>query len=60
MKGKLPYSTADDIARLAAYAMARSEFRFYVSQKEREVAVQHMDNTQMRATCCTIPMSCSA
>lgn len=48
MKGKLPYSTAGDIARLAAYAMARSEFRFYVSQKEREISVQHPDNTQTR------------
>src|ERR1700677_5092313 len=46
MKGKLPYSTAGDIARLAAYAMARSGFRFYVSQKQRDVAIQHMDGTE--------------
>ena len=48
MRGKLPYSTASDISRLAAYAMARSGFRFYVSQKEREVTVLHMDSTQSR------------
>lgn len=45
---KLPYSTAADMARLAAYAMARSGFRFYVSQKEREIAVQHIDGTESR------------
>jgi len=48
MRDKLPYSTAYDIARLSAYAMERSGFRFYVSQKEREVTVLHMDNTQSR------------
>jgi len=48
MKGKLPYSTAADIARLAAYAMGRRNFHFYVSQKEREIAVLHADNTQGR------------
>ena len=48
MKGKLPYSSSGDMARLAAYAMDRAEFRFYVSQKEREVTVIHMDNTQAR------------
>ena len=47
-EGKLPYSTSGDMARLAAYAMARSGFRFYVSQKEREITIQHMDNTQSR------------
>jgi D-alanyl-D-alanine carboxypeptidase (penicillin-binding protein 5/6) len=46
MEGKLPYSTSSDLARLAAYAMARSAFRFYVSQKERQITVQHMDNTE--------------
>jgi len=38
---KLPYSTATDMAQLARYAMNRSQFRFYVSQKEREIAVDH-------------------
>ncbi|MEO8043384.1 MAG: serine hydrolase [Spartobacteria bacterium] len=32
-----PYSTAADIARLARYAMNNAGFRFYVSQKEREI-----------------------
>lgn len=36
-----PYSTAADMAHLAIYAMNRSQFRFYVSQKERQIAVQH-------------------
>ncbi len=32
-----PYSTAADIARLTRYAMISAGFRFYVSQKEREI-----------------------
>jgi serine-type D-Ala-D-Ala carboxypeptidase (penicillin-binding protein 5/6) len=32
-----PYSTAADIARLTRYAMDNAGFRFYVSQKEREI-----------------------
>ena len=38
---RLPYSTAADMALLARYAMNRSQFRFYVSQKEREVSIDH-------------------
>lgn len=34
-----PYSTAADIARLTIYAMRSAGFRFYVSQKEREIAI---------------------
>lgn len=34
-----PYSTAEDIARLTAYAMNSAGFRFYVSQREREIAI---------------------
>ncbi len=34
-----PYSTAADVARLTRYAMDKSEFRFYVSQKTRKVSV---------------------
>lgn len=34
----LPYSSAEDIARLTRYAMNKASFRFYVSQKEREIA----------------------
>ncbi len=32
-----PYSTAADMARLTRYAMEKPGFRFYVSQKEREI-----------------------
>jgi D-alanyl-D-alanine carboxypeptidase len=33
-----PYSTAADLARLTRYAMHNAGFRFYVSQKEREIS----------------------
>ncbi|HEX8078271.1 MAG TPA: serine hydrolase [Chthoniobacterales bacterium] len=33
----MPYSTAADLARLARYATAKPAFRFYVSQKERQI-----------------------
>jgi D-alanyl-D-alanine carboxypeptidase len=36
----LPYSTAQDVARLARYAMNKASFRFYVSQKERQISFQ--------------------
>ena len=35
-----PYSTAEDLAKLVAYAMDSSAFRFYVSQKERKITIQ--------------------
>ena len=35
-----PYSTAEDLARLIAYAMDNSAFRFYVSQKERKISIE--------------------
>ena len=34
----LPYSTALDLARLTRYAMNKAAFRFYVSQKERQIS----------------------
>lgn len=34
----LPYSTAEDVARLTRYALNRASFRFYVSQKDRQIA----------------------
>ena len=34
----LPYSTAEDMARLTRYAMDKPSFRFYVSQKERQIS----------------------
>jgi len=33
----LPYSTAEDLAKLAGYAEANSAFRFYGSQKDRKI-----------------------
>lgn len=35
----VPYSTAQDLARLTGYAMANSAFRFHVSQKERKITL---------------------
>lgn len=34
----LPYSTASDMARLTRYAVNKAAFRFYVSQKERQIS----------------------
>ncbi len=34
----LPYSTVEDMARLTRYAMNKASFRFYVSQKERQIS----------------------
>ena len=34
----VPFSTASDMARLARYAMSNAGFRFYVSQKERQIS----------------------
>jgi serine-type D-Ala-D-Ala carboxypeptidase (penicillin-binding protein 5/6) len=38
-KGLQPYSTAADVAKLTVYAVSDPGFRFYVSQKERKVAI---------------------
>jgi serine-type D-Ala-D-Ala carboxypeptidase (penicillin-binding protein 5/6) len=35
----VPYSTAEDLARLTSYAMANSAFRFHVSQRERKITL---------------------
>jgi serine-type D-Ala-D-Ala carboxypeptidase (penicillin-binding protein 5/6) len=34
----MPYSSAIDLARLTRYAMNKASFRFYVSQREREIS----------------------
>ena len=34
----MPYSTAEDIARATRYAMNKAGFRFYVSQRERQIS----------------------
>jgi serine-type D-Ala-D-Ala carboxypeptidase (penicillin-binding protein 5/6) len=36
----MPYSTAADLARLTRYAINKPAFRFYVSQKERQISFQ--------------------
>jgi D-alanyl-D-alanine carboxypeptidase (penicillin-binding protein 5/6) len=36
----MPYSTAEDMARVTRYAMNKASFRFYVSQKERQIAFE--------------------
>ncbi len=43
----MPYSTAQDVARLARYAMNKASFRFYVSQKERQITF-HRDGRELR------------
>jgi len=42
----VPYSTAQDMARLSRYAMSRASFRFYVSQKERQITFQRGSRKQ--------------
>jgi len=39
LERRVPYSTAEDIARLTAYAMRNSAFRFHVSQRERKISI---------------------
>src|SRR3954451_3167250 len=36
----MPFSTASDLARLSRYAMNKPAFRFYVSQKERQISFE--------------------
>jgi D-alanyl-D-alanine carboxypeptidase (penicillin-binding protein 5/6) len=43
----MPYSTASDLARLSRYAMNKAAFRFYVSQKDRQIAFNR--GTQKKA-----------
>ena len=38
LERSLPYSTASDLGRLSRYAVNRASFRFYVSQKERQIS----------------------
>jgi D-alanyl-D-alanine carboxypeptidase (penicillin-binding protein 5/6) len=49
----LPYSTVEDMARLTRYAMNKPSFRFYVSQKERQISFNragHQLNYVLRNT----------
>ncbi len=36
----MPFSTAEDMARLTRYVMNKASFRFYVSQKERQISFE--------------------
>jgi len=44
LENRLPYSTASDVAHLAAYAMSNSAFRFFVSQKERRITIHRSES----------------
>jgi serine-type D-Ala-D-Ala carboxypeptidase (penicillin-binding protein 5/6) len=49
----LPYSTAEDMARLTRYAMNKASFRFFVSQRERQISFDragHRFNYVLRNT----------
>jgi D-alanyl-D-alanine carboxypeptidase (penicillin-binding protein 5/6) len=46
LERSVPYSSAEDLAKLTAYAMANSAFRFYVSQRERKIAILTADGGQ--------------
>jgi D-alanyl-D-alanine carboxypeptidase (penicillin-binding protein 5/6) len=49
----LPFSTAEDMARLTRYAMNKASFRFYVSQRERQISFDragHRFNYALRNT----------
>ncbi len=41
----MPFSTAVDLARLTRYAMNKASFRFYVSQRERDINFQRAGKT---------------
>ena len=45
-QGKVPYSTASDVARLTIYAMEKAAFSFICSQKERKVSVVSIGGRQ--------------
>lgn len=42
MEGSLPHSTAADIARLTRYAYSEPDFRFFVSQRHRDIYIDRM------------------
>jgi len=49
----LPFSTAEDMARLTRYAMNKASFRFYVSQRGRQISFDragHRFNYALRNT----------
>jgi D-alanyl-D-alanine carboxypeptidase len=44
--GTLPFSTASDIGRLTRYAYSDADFRFFVSQKTRDIEVRRAEGTE--------------
>jgi len=46
----LPYSTAEDMARLTRYAMNKASFRFYVSQKNGRSRRSRRASIELRAS----------
>ncbi len=47
LERKLPYSSAEDIAKLSAYAVSNPAFLFFVSQRERKIAIHKADGSRM-------------
>lgn len=47
LERKLPYSCAEDMAQLTAYAMSHPAFRFIVSQKERRITIHRADRSSL-------------
>jgi D-alanyl-D-alanine carboxypeptidase (penicillin-binding protein 5/6) len=47
LERKLPYSCAEDMAQLTAYAMSHPAFRFIVSQKTRRISLRRADGTSL-------------
>jgi len=45
-----PFSTAADLALLTRYAMNRSQFRFYVSQRARQITIDRLDTNPLEYT----------
>lgn len=46
LERSLPHSTAEDMAKLAGYAMANAAFRFHVSQRERKIGLISADGEE--------------
>ena len=46
LESKRPYSTAEDMAKVSAYAMANPAFVFYVTQKERRISILRADGSK--------------
>jgi D-alanyl-D-alanine carboxypeptidase (penicillin-binding protein 5/6) len=46
LESKRPYSTAEDMAKISAYAMANPAFVFYVAQKERRISIIRADGSK--------------